>query len=145
MRPEGTPFGEPQRREDAASRDPAFYGPRDGLPVSSPYLMTDTQAENLAGFKVLLYKDPVDPARGVRLSNRDDTLIVKQLGLDLGDRVALSESLGGTSLTGTIEGVQHRIWGAGRFHETEFTVTRRRFDAITIGTSTIGGSHVIGY
>jgi hypothetical protein len=94
---------------------------------------------------VLLYKDPTNPVRGVRLSNRDDTLIVKQLARDVGDRVALSESLGGTSTTGFIEGVEHHIWDGGRFHEVAYTISKRRFDAVTIGTSTIGSAHIVGY
>lgn len=142
--PTGGAAGPPAYREDATSRDPAYYGPRDAA-LSSPYLESDARAANLAGFKVLLHKDPADPASEVRLSNRDDTLIVKQLTRDLGDTVALSESLGGTSVTGWIDGVQHRIRQAGRFHEAAYRVTRRRFTAATVGTSTIGGSDVIGY
>jgi hypothetical protein len=141
---EGQPAGPPQSAYDATTRDNAYYGPRDGEPISSPYLMSDTQAGSLAAFKVLLYKDPTNPVRGVSLSNRDDTLIVKQLSRDVGDRVALSESLGGTSTTGFIEGVTHHIWEAGRFHEVAFTISKRRLDFATIGTSTIGTA-MIGY
>ena len=131
-------------RIDTATREPSVYGPRDDS-LTSPYFDSDTRAESLAAFKVLLHKDPLDPASSVRLHNDDDTLITKQLARDLGDTVALSESLGGTSLTGWIDGVRHRIWSGGMFHEADFTITRRRFTTFTIGTSTIGGSDVIGY
>lgn len=135
----------PQTAYDATTRDAGYYGAKDGDAITSKYLMSDTQAGSLAAFKVLLYKDPTNPVRGVRLSNSSDTNIVKQLARDVGDRVALSESLGGTATTGFIEGVSHHIWGAGRFHETTFTISKRRFDFFTLGTSVIGGSAVIGY
>jgi hypothetical protein len=141
---QGQPAGPPQTALDTATRDFSVYGPRDGDAVSSRLLMSDTQAGSLAAFKVLLYKDPVNPVRQVRLSNRDDTLIIRQLGRDLGDRVALSETLGGTSTTGFIEGVSHHIWEAGKHHTVAYTISKRRLDMATIGASTIG-SAVIGY
>jgi len=141
----GQPAGPAQLAYDPVTNDPGYYGPRAGDPIASRYLMSETQAGSLATFKLLLYKDPTNPVRDVRLSNRDDTLIVKQLARDVGDRVALSESLGGTSTTGFVEGVAHHIWEAGRFHETTLTISKRRFDAATIGTSTIGSAHVIAY
>ena len=127
----GQPAGPPQSAYDATTRDHAVYGPRDGDPISSKYLATDAQALALATYKVLLHKDPTNAVRGVRLSNRDDVLIAKQLARDLGDRVALSEGLGGTTTTGFIEGVQHHIWEAGRFHETQYVISKRRLDAVT--------------
>jgi hypothetical protein len=140
----GQPAGPPQSAYDAESRDAARYGPRDGDPIQSPYLMSDTQAGSLARFKVLLHKDPVSPVRQVKLSNASDVLIAKQLARDLGDRVALTEPRGGTSTTGFIEGVQHRIWGAGKFHEVTYTITKRRFDFAVVGTAVVGDA-IIGY
>jgi hypothetical protein len=137
--------GVPQQAFDPVGRDYTAYGPRDAPPLTTPYLWDDETAANLAAFKVLLYKDPEAPARRVRLANRDDALIVKQLTRDLGDRVTVTETLGGTSFTGFVEGVRHRIWGAGRFHEAEFTVVERRFDFATVGSSAVGSAHVVGY
>ncbi len=127
----GQPAGPAQSAYDATTRDHAVYGPRDGDPLSSPYLATDAQALALATYKVLLYKDPINAVRAVRLSNRDDNLIEKQLARDLGERVNLTESLGGTDTTGFIEGVQHHIWGGGMFHETQYTISKRRLDSVT--------------
>jgi hypothetical protein len=140
----GQPAGETQTAYDAASRDASRYGPRDGDAVQSPYLMSDTQASSLAALKVLLYKDPVNPVRRVRLSNRDDALIARQLARDLGDRMALTESRGGTSTTGFVEAVGHHIWEAGRFHEVSLVITKRRLDVATVGSAIIGDA-VIGY
>lgn len=142
--PDGQPAGPPQSAYDGDRRDFPYFGPRDGDPIASKYLMSDTQAGSLAAFKVLLYKDPTNPVRDVRLSNRDDTLIVKQLARDVGDRVALSESLGGTSTTGFVEGVAHHVWEAGRFHEVSLSISKRRFDMATIGSAVIDTS-IIGY
>jgi hypothetical protein len=140
----GQADGVPQNAEDATSRDPSQYGPRDDA-LSSPYLESDSRAGNLAGIKVLLHKDPDDPAREVVLSNKNDTSITKQLARDLGDTVALSEALGGTSLTGWVDGVRHRVWEAGKFHEAALRITRRRLTFATVGTATVGGSDRIGY
>jgi hypothetical protein len=140
-----TPGGVPQTVSDAATRGYDYFGPRDGPPLSSDLLLDDSHAQNLAAFKVLLGKSALDPTTGLRLTNDDDTNIVKQLARDLGDRVAVTETKGGTSFTGFIEGVTHRIWEAGRFHTTEYAVTRRRFDMATVGTSTVGSAHVVGY
>jgi hypothetical protein len=131
LSPSGQAAGPPQNAYDVTTRDNAYFGPRDGDPLSSRYLMTDAQALALAQYKVLLHKDPVNPVRSVRIHNDDDTLIVKQLARDLGDRVALSETLGGTATTGFIEGVRHHIWEGGRFHEAAFVVSKRRLDAVT--------------
>jgi hypothetical protein len=144
LRSDGQPAGPSQSAYDLPTRDISYYGPRDGDPVASKYLMSDTTAGSLAAFKVLLYKDPTNPVRDVRLANDDDTLIVKQLAREVGDRVALSESLGGTATTGFVEGVQHHIFGGGKFHETSLTISKRRFDMATIGSALIG-SATIGY
>jgi hypothetical protein len=129
--PDGQPAGPPQTAYDGTTRDASVYGPRDGDPVSSPYLMDEAQALGLAEYKVLLHKDPVNPVREVRIPNRDDTAIVQQLARDLGDRVALTETLGGTSTTGFVEGVRHRVWEAGRFHEVAYTISKRRINSVT--------------
>jgi hypothetical protein len=134
-----------QFANDPVGSQTHYYGPRRGTTVNSAYLLDDDQAANLAAFKVLLYKDPVAPVAGVALPNRDDTAIVKQLSRDLGDRVTVTEALGGTSTTGTIEGLTHRIWGGGKFHTVEYVIARNRFDVAVVGTSTVGGAHVVGY
>lgn len=121
----------PQTAYDATTRDYAYYGARDGAPLTSAYLVDDAQALALATFKTLLYKDPTNPVQGVRLSNRSDALIAKQLARDVGDKVTVTESHGGTSTTGFIEGVNHRIWGAGRFHVVDYAVSKQRVNSVT--------------
>lgn len=128
---DGQPAGPPQTAYDATTRDFSVYGYRDGDPLSTPYLVDDAQALALATYKVLLHKDPVNPVMGVRIPNRDDTAIVQQLARDLGDRVTLTETLGGTSTTGFVEGVAHHIWEGGRFHEASYVISKRRIDSVT--------------
>jgi hypothetical protein len=144
LQADGQPAGPPQSAYDSTTRAAAYFGPRDGTPISSRYLMTDTHAGSLAAFKVLLYKDPINPVRSVRVSNATPALIVTQLTVEVGDRVALSEALGGTSTTGFVEGVQHHVWEGGRFHEAAYTISKRRFDLATVGSAVVGTS-VIGY
>jgi hypothetical protein len=131
LRADGQPAGPPQTAFDPTTRDFAYYGYRDGEPLSTPYLMDDAQALALAEYKVRLHKDPVNPVRSVRLSNRDDTSIVQQLARDLGDRVTLSENLGGTSTTGFVEGVSHHVWEAGKHHTVSYVISKRRLDSVT--------------
>ena len=133
-----------QEANDATSQ--GFYGVRDEAPLTTPYLSTDGEAANLASFLVALQREPADPGREIEVLNRDDTAIALQLGLELGDRVTVSESLAGTAYTGNVEGIAWEVWEGGRFHRTAYTVGKRTLgDFFVIGSSVIGGTHVIGY
>lgn len=122
------------------------YGIREGSAITSSYLYDDAQAGNLAGFLVQLQKDPRSPARDVELLNRDDGSIIQQLYLEVGDRVSVSETVGGTSFNGIIDAVNWELWGGAQFHRTTFLVSKRTAPTwFTIGTSTLGGTHVLGY
>lgn len=135
--------GAQQERTDAASQ--ARYGTRDDPAFTTPYLSDDSQAEGLAAFRVALQKDPRSPARDAELMNRDDADIVRQLAREIGDRVTVAETAGGTAYDGVVTAVQWDIWQGGRFHRASFTVATRPFEVFVIGTSAIGGSHVLGY
>lgn len=136
--------GAQQTAEDATSE--STYGIRDVSAITSAYLNDDAQAANLASLLVALQKDPRSPARGVTLFNKDDTAIVQQLAREVGDRVTVSESLGGSSFTGTIEAIAWAITGAARFQQTEFLVSKRVMgDFFQIGLSALGGTNGVGY
>lgn len=136
--------GTQQTREDTTSE--TTYGIRDVPAITSPYLVDDNQADNLAAFLVALQKDPRAPAREVVLFNKDDPTIVTQLARELGDRVTVSESLGGSSFTGTIEAISWSITQAARFQQTSFLVSKRVLaDFFRIGYSAIGGADGLGY
>jgi hypothetical protein len=136
--------GAEQEANDATSQ--GIYGVRDHPPLTTPYLATDQEAANLASFLVALQKDPNDPARELEVPNRDDTAITLQLGLELNDRVTVTETLSGTSFAGNIEGIAWEKWGGAKFHRTAFTVGKRTLgDFFVIGSSAIGSAEVIGY
>lgn len=136
--------GTPQEAVDAPSR--RAYGYRDGSAITSENLLSDTQAGNLAAFLVLLQKDPLPPTRGLRVQNISDAATVQQLTRGLNDRVTISETEGGTETEGTIEGVKLQIEQGYRVVNAEFVISKRAFpDFFTIGTSTLGGNHIIGY
>lgn len=136
--------GAQQEANDTTSQ--GIYGVRDAAPLTTPYVGTDGEAAILASFLVALQKDPGDPARELEVPNRDDASIALQLGLELGDRVTVTEGLSGTSFAGTIEGVSWEKWGGARFHRTRFVVGKQTFgDFFQIDVSAIGGANVIGY
>jgi len=109
----------------------------DGSPISSGYLSSDTDALSLAQMIVALRKAGSPPVRELELWNRDDTAIAKQLGRELGDLVSFSESGGGTSLTGSIEGIAHEISSAGKLHKTTYLLTKRVLNAFTLDVSAL--------
>lgn len=133
-----------QEANDTTSQ--GLYGVRDHPPITTPYVVDDAQAYNLASFLVALQKDPSDPARELEVPNRDDASILLQLGLELNDRVTVTEAVSGTSFTGNIEGIDWQKWEGGRFHTTTFLVGKRTMgDFFVIGSSVLGGTEVIGY
>ena len=136
--------GTQQTANDTTSQ--GIYGVRDVAPLTTSVLQADDEAANLASFLVALQKDPADPAREVEVLNSSDANILLQLGLELGDRVTVSESLAGTSFSGEVCGISWEVWGGARFHRTAFLVGKRTLgDFFVIGSSAIGGTNVIGY
>lgn len=135
--------GTAQTVTDAESR--RMYGYRDGAAISSAYLGSDSQANSLAQFLVLLQKDPRVPARSLDLINGDATRLVKQLAREIGDLVAVNESVGGSFFTGRIQGLSHDISDGFTVHRTTFSVQKTNLQAFTIGMGTIGGPHVLAY
>lgn len=105
--------GTPQTATDDESR--RAYGWRDATAIESAYFVTDADALSLAQLTVLLYGRPREACRVVELINRDDESIVLQLTLELGDRVTVQETSGGTDVEGEIVGIQHRWLAAGEW------------------------------
>jgi hypothetical protein len=74
----------------------------------------------------------------------DDAYLTQILARDLGDFVAVTESLGGTTSQGTIVYVQHNI--TNQFdHKATWWIARQVIPFFTIGVSLIGGPDIIGY
>lgn len=124
------------------------YGQRDGAGITSAYLNSDTQAESLARLIVAEHKDPLTPARPVKLFNVTDqtgALLTQQLVRDVADYVTVSDSVYGTSISGHIDQITHRCWDGGTALESHILITKKNATEITIGSSTIGSAHIVGY
>jgi len=135
--------GTPQTALDTTSR--TDYGPRDGSPITSPYLASDIQAGALANFLLVLNKDPQSPIQAMKLWNRDDTAIGHQLAREIGDRVTFSESAGGTVTDGSIEHLDHEVSDGGKLHLTTYQLRKRELDGFTLDISTLDGTDVLVY
>ncbi|MFH0900680.1 MAG: hypothetical protein V2A73_08640 [Pseudomonadota bacterium] len=135
--------GVAQTYTDATSR--RLRGYREGSSIESAYLATDSQALILAKWLVNLLKQPRGTPRRVRLSNKDATNLEQILARELGDVVAIDESVGGTDVTGHTWQIEHNITSSPRLHECWWTVQKRQHMFFTIGRSLIGGTDVIGY
>lgn len=129
------------------SNSQSAYGFCDGGSIGSDLLESDTQAMSLARFIVTASKDPRSPVKRVKLANSSATRLTHMLAREIGDIALITETAGGTSIEGPIEGINHRIWAGGTMHETTFMVRERpaSLTFFTLGASTLGGSHIIGY
>lgn len=101
------------------------HGYCDGSPISSAYIVDDTQSLNLATFIVGICAWPRLPAKKVALINSSPNNIVRMFESELGDIVTVSETGSNTSITGPIEAIDHEITDAGNVHRTTFTVRAR--------------------
>ena len=114
--------------------------------ITSDYLTTDATALSLAKYLVLKGKNPVPPVRFLDLNNGQTTAFVQLLARELGDRVTVTESLGGTSGDYHIRRITHEAnWGQG-IHRGSWSLQQRDpLQPFLIGISTIGGTDVITY
>lgn len=122
-----------------------LYGYRNGNPITSALLESDSVAGSLANFIVALNANPRSPSRGVTLINRDETTLLQQLTRDLTDCVAVTEPRGDTSFEGRIQGIRHSITHAGKRHETSYMVQQTVLSVFTIGESVIDGADILGF
>jgi hypothetical protein len=122
----------------------ARFRGRLGTRITNDKLLNDTRAESLGKFIVLDRGYPRPVPRGIQLQDVDDTYLTQILARDLGDFVAVTESLGGTTSQGTIVYVQHNI--TNQFdHKATWWIARQVIPFFTIGVSLIGGPDIIGY
>lgn len=120
------------------------YGYRDGSAITTPYLATDGEALSRARLLVALQSSPRVPVDAVRLINGTTDLLVQLLRREIGDRVTVSETRGGTSTTGTIEGLSATISEGNTLHTADYVVARLEVHLLTLGQSTIGGADILG-
>ena len=137
--------GAPQSFQDGNSI--AAYGAADGDQITTKYLETDVQAASLAAFIVSELRDPRAPARDLTLFNKTTALYTQILARELIDRITVSEPKGNTSGDFHIERITHEITDAGKIHRCTWTLAERPAAGtpFILGTSTIGGGHVLTY
>lgn len=119
---------------------------RDYSSITSPYLSGDAAAASLAHYLVLKGKNPVPPVRFLDLNNGNTTSWVQLLTRELGDRVTVTESLGGTSGDYHVRRITHSVhWGQG-IHKGSWSLQKRdTLQPFLIGISLIGGTDYITY
>jgi hypothetical protein len=125
----------------------ATYGASDYTPITSSYLADDDQALQLAHYIVGGRKSPRLPASGLTLMNDSSSTLTKILARELGDRVTVAESTGGTSGDWQIESIAHEISAGGQIHVATWALSAREAgdDAFIIGTSKLSGGDVLTY
>lgn len=131
------------------------YGLSDGSTVASPYISTNANADALANYLVDALDVPRPPIT-LTIDNQDATTIVRQLSLDLGDRITaptqyqsfifgVSTFGGSATFAGTadyhIEQITHELDHGGVYHRTTYVLSERgseffRFGVLPAGTDT---------
>lgn len=126
------------------------YGLSDGPTVASPYIASNTAADDLAEWLVDSLAVPRPPIT-LQIDNQDADMIVRQLSLDLGNRITAPlqfESLvfgeskfGGTDTFGGsadyhIEQITHDISAGGIYHTTQYVLSERGAEFFRFGTLT---------
>lgn len=126
------------------------YGLADGPTISSPYVEDNTAADDLAEWLVDSLAVPRPPIT-LEIDNQDDTTILYQLDLDLGDRITAptqyeafvfdESTFGGTdTFAGTldyhIEQITHNISAGGIYHRTQYVLSERGSEFLRFGTLT---------
>lgn len=95
---------------DSASRSPATgVGPSDLPKITTPYLESDAQAENLADWILPIVVSPKPPIRSLRIDHRDADLLTQIVTRELVDRVTIQEGEGGTDGDYHVERMEIRI------------------------------------
>lgn len=135
--------GVAQTAQDTTSQK--SYAVRQGSGITTSYLTADADALQIAQWIVARRASPQRPAHSMLVSNKSDALLTQQLTRELAHYVTVSETLGGSSFSGHIVGVEHEVDMGGRQWRTKYMVARKPKHAFTIGQSVIGGTDVIGF
>lgn len=130
----------------------ATYGLSDGTTVASPYISSNANATALASYLVDALATPRPPIE-LTIDNQDATTIVRQLTLDLGDRITApsqytafvfgTSTFGGSgTFAGTndyhIEQITHDLSHGGVYHRTTYVLSERGAEFFRFGTLAAG-------
>ena len=136
--------GVTQTAVNGSSQD--LYGTADAGDIESAYLLSDAQALSLASYLVGQLGEPRSPVWGLGLINRDADTMDQILQREIGDRITVSDTRGGTSGDYYIESISHEITEGGKFHRFTAGLSERGVgETFVIGTSTLGGGDILTY
>lgn len=134
--------GEQQTAVNGASQN--TYGTADVGDIESPYLVSDAQALSLANYLVGVKGEPRSPMWALGLMNRDADTMTQILTRELGDRITLNDSRGGSAGDYYIESIAHEITDGGKFHRWNAVLSERGVgEVFVLGVSTLGGGDVL--
>jgi hypothetical protein len=126
----------------------ASYNPnrkpwRDGSPITSPYLVSDSEALALAQWTVA-YKQASQVPIPVEVADWDDEQIARMAARELADLVTL-ELPYGAEADAVVQALSHRISVDRRDHVATYSVAIRPATFMTTDVSTTDGPDVCGY
>lgn len=98
---------------------------RDYRPIESGYLANDAQALALATYLVAQRKDGVSPIRYLDINNGQATPFAALLAREIGDRVAVVDSIGGTTGDYHIQGIDHEVDWSAQIHRGTWRLLKR--------------------
>jgi hypothetical protein len=135
----------PQIVTDATSADPVFgFGLRPGPEITSPYLRNDDAALQRASWVVFRRKDPHGDVYTLKTDNRTPELLQAVLDLGFSDRVQTSEAVTNSPFDGFIERVERSVTATPYRETANYMLSERTaVDLFTLGSSLLGGSHVL--
>jgi hypothetical protein len=137
--------GTAQTASDATSI--SRYKTRDFPPITSDYLSSDAAALSLATYLVAQANAPLPPIREIKIGQHDSATFTQLLTRELGDRVTVTENLGGTSGDYHIRQISvEGDWGAG-YLRGAWGLRQRSTDVapFIVGISSVGGADLISY
>jgi hypothetical protein len=139
--------GPPQVSEDFLSE--RQYGER-GDTFASPYLASDTIAQQYSAALLAATKDPINPLWQLSVENRDSSLLTQMLALDLLDRVSVTEAETNTQGIFFIEQISGSIT-PGHKHQVSYVLSDRSavaaatLNPFILGTDTLDGAKVLAF
>lgn len=144
----------PQTQSDATSI--ARYGIAEGSGITSTYITSDATALALAKYLIGLYSTPRPPV-SITIANDAPLTLVRQLVLDIGDRITIPSNVssfvfgsstfgsttgfGGATSDYHIEQIEHRINSGGNYIETSYLLSQRGAESFVFGRSTFGSTY----
>lgn len=119
------------------------YGLADLPAIATAYIPNASGALALANYILGIQSQTRSPAF-LGLDNESSAILTSILSLELQDRIALTETLTGTTGAYHVEQVEHEIGPSGLYHRTSYVLSARGAEAFILDYSTLDGADVLG-